>query len=205
MVKIEALFLLCLYGHLALWPVVHMNLSGRDYFSSWRLAGWGMYATPYPSASQIPISIVLRSASGSNVPQRVDVKCEGRSIAGLLLQSEQLSVLSNDLGSNAQLVLPSRRSISELAQHLRAARQFRMGGGLSALGGFIHQLVRETLPEGGELYFLIGERHVDLLERQFGIKSTLYRYWSDGTLTIEGAGFAPFATSSNVEREPVVL
>src|SRR5690606_25624086 len=33
-VKIEALFLLCLYGHLALWPVVHMNLSGRDYFSS---------------------------------------------------------------------------------------------------------------------------------------------------------------------------
>lgn len=31
---------------LALWPLVHLGLSWRWDLSSWKLAGWGMYATP---------------------------------------------------------------------------------------------------------------------------------------------------------------
>ena len=33
---------------LLIWPTIHMVLSGKGHFSSWRFFGWGMYATPHP-------------------------------------------------------------------------------------------------------------------------------------------------------------
>jgi hypothetical protein len=33
---------------LTLWPVVHVGLCARYDVSPWKLAGWGMYATPRP-------------------------------------------------------------------------------------------------------------------------------------------------------------
>ena len=35
-------------GVLTLWPLVHMVLCARYDVSPWKLAGWGMYATPRP-------------------------------------------------------------------------------------------------------------------------------------------------------------
>lgn len=33
---------------LTIWPLMHMTLSARYGLSSWKLCGWGMYATPRP-------------------------------------------------------------------------------------------------------------------------------------------------------------
>ena len=38
-----------------LWPLVHIYLVRRFEMSAWKLAGWGMYATPRPSSSGIAI------------------------------------------------------------------------------------------------------------------------------------------------------
>ncbi len=38
-----------------LWPLVHMYLVTHFEMSAWKLAGWGMYATPRPSSSGLAV------------------------------------------------------------------------------------------------------------------------------------------------------
>jgi hypothetical protein len=38
-----------------LWPLVHIYLVTHFDMSAWKLAGWGMYATPRPSSSGIAV------------------------------------------------------------------------------------------------------------------------------------------------------
>ena len=44
--RIKARVLVAVLALLTLWPAVHVYLGVRYDLSSWKLAGWGMYATP---------------------------------------------------------------------------------------------------------------------------------------------------------------
>ncbi len=41
------------YIFLAVWPLVHIQLSFIMEFSPWKFMGWGMYATPYPDFRKV--------------------------------------------------------------------------------------------------------------------------------------------------------
>jgi hypothetical protein len=41
------------YVFLAVWPLLHMQLSFVMEFSPWKFMGWGMYAVPYPDYRQV--------------------------------------------------------------------------------------------------------------------------------------------------------
>ncbi len=53
-------------GVLLLWPLVHLGLVRQLGFSSWRLGGWGMYATP--NAGTRDVVIVLRECDAEALP-----------------------------------------------------------------------------------------------------------------------------------------
>ena len=48
------------------WPPLHMLLVHQLGFSSWRLGGWGMYATPSPQTSDVVV--VMRACDGTPTP-----------------------------------------------------------------------------------------------------------------------------------------
>lgn len=47
-----------------LWPVLHMYLVTHDGLSAWKLAGWGMYATPRPSFAAMALQARRPGAKG---------------------------------------------------------------------------------------------------------------------------------------------
>lgn len=55
---------------LLMWPPVHMALSRGLGFSSWRFAGWGMYATPERGTSEV--SVFLDGCIESSMPSVPD-------------------------------------------------------------------------------------------------------------------------------------
>jgi hypothetical protein len=62
---------------LLIWPNIHMALSNRGDFSSWRFFGWGMYATPHPEDgvvtdiifhSKKKFPLIKNDSKGNNLP-----------------------------------------------------------------------------------------------------------------------------------------
>jgi hypothetical protein len=49
---------------LTIWPAVHIGLAKTYGLSSWKLAGWGMYATPRPKFVGMEVYFRQRGASG---------------------------------------------------------------------------------------------------------------------------------------------
>lgn len=122
---------------LVAWPLVHMTSSKLGAFSSWRFAGWGMYATPYPSSLQSPIHIVLSEPGAAAGARRsldvhvdgapVDVAREGLRFT-LACSSCTIEVLDFSLDGARRIAalaraarhLDAERSLAELARVVRA-------------------------------------------------------------------------------------
>jgi hypothetical protein len=85
---------------LTLWPLVQMGLVARFEVSPWKLAGWGMYATPRFDL--------------------VGMEVYGRAPGG---PEQQLTAPTPALRAQASAFLESYRWLRDLAPHARFARE----------------------------------------------------------------------------------
>ena len=69
----------------AVWPLVHMTLVRRFDVSPWKLAGWGMYATP--RFAMLGMEVYGRPATGGDEVQLRDPGAAVRNEATALLES----------------------------------------------------------------------------------------------------------------------
>jgi hypothetical protein len=165
---------------LVLWPMVHMVLSRSGKFSAWRFGGWGMYATPYPSQIQHPLSVLVElSAAG----------CEGTPFhpATVLVGAADVSrwldahaglsfFVRCDTPSTAPIQLGETEVLSRLAEEAKAARQLERAEHLEALGRLIDARLASSAAEPYKLYVSIGDLRANPLVEKYGVEHQVFAY-----------------------------
>jgi hypothetical protein len=169
---------------LILWPMLHMGLSLTGHFSPWRFAGWGMYATPYPSANQRPLALLL-DLGAPNCDRarshRIAVMSGAHDLSGWLEERAGLRVFARCDQPQVTSVQLGKGDIgARLLDEARAIRQLDTTEHLEAIA----RLVDERLTAHGNrprtLYINLGERRADPLSGTYGIENRYFRY--DGVL-----------------------
>lgn len=100
----------------ALWPLLHMGLVVSTGMSSWKLAGWGMYATPPPTV-YYAVRILPRGESAETAAR----DGEGRETAKRRWRPIDLEELREREGGPLPPVLSSRRWLGALVPPERVA------------------------------------------------------------------------------------
>jgi hypothetical protein len=101
---------------LVVWPPVHMVLARAYGFSSWRFAGWGMYATPERSMSDI---YVFFDGCHAVIPERAAQRGAGwsgiriYSIRGGKAESIAPIALSAAARTNLKILVTSLRTFAK--------------------------------------------------------------------------------------------
>lgn len=161
------------------WPLLHLALSRTGAFSSWRFAGWGMYATPYPSPRQHPIDLL--------------VQCDGPSPNAASLRSLRVLSGEGDLTQTLAVIhglhfvttckepdlkalhLPGHHTLERLVSLAQRVRQLDRNRELEALA----RLVMEELlpaPARYSLRLRVGDLYAKPLSNSYGIKYQVFSY-----------------------------
>lgn len=194
----------CLFGAvvgaLALWPPAHLALSRSGRFSSWRKAGWGMYATALASAAQRPVRVIVGGLSEPTTPQgkleSVRIELNNQDVTTQLRDQLGLTVLCRDkkglsLRWSGQRVLPRVRS------SLRALRQLDTEAQVPRFAQLLDELV--VAEAGPQVWLLeVGQRRADVWHEQYGLSFDPYVRNSPS----DPAGPSPRWTRSSTRFEP---
>lgn len=171
---------------LIIWPLVHLASSRAGQFSSWRFGGWGMYASPYPSARQRPVHVVLSfGGEGGATREPLRVRHQGHDITELLAGLHGLSLYAAG-GKRSEITLQSPDAPARLAERLIALRQLNVKAELVKLAGLIEDIVPPARVGTYSMTFVLGERKANLVTAQFGVQYTFYSLSSSGHMVREG-------------------
>jgi hypothetical protein len=165
---------------LVVWPMLHLALGLSGQFSAWRFAGWGMYATPYPSLAQHPISVLVQFAGPgceSAPPQPATVMMGADEVSGWLDERLGLRFYVRCPPPSAGLIqLGSRDVLALLAEEATAARQLRRAEHLEAMGALIQAQLTTSGAEPHELYVSIGALRAAPLAGKYGVEDQVFAY-----------------------------
>ena len=123
--KLQLRVLAALLFVLVVWPVFQMFLCSHYRFSSWRFAGWGMYATPHPYNHQIKILF----GANSHAPDRI------KFIRKAKYERQLPDVYSVLNGSIAPVSLAglSEKQVKKLKSIVRRVKMFQQPGNIQSL------------------------------------------------------------------------
>ncbi len=163
---------LTLFGILMTWPIIHMIIVNNSHLSSWRLFGWGMYATPNPEQSRL--RVIMRDSS---VAQPANVALLHRALAKLAHDPDQESLCINLFLDNAKNGLRKMSQSGfchdeEIARHLDYFLHF---GSTMHLAQLVNKAIAsQKIPSSEAIVFFTHQRF-SLMEARAYIESDVYR------------------------------
>lgn len=165
---------------LLIWPMVHMVLSYSGRFSAWRFGGWGMYATPYPSPTQHPISVLVEFAEPGcdNSASRPATVLVGGNDAGPWLGAHVglRFFVRCATPSMARLQLGQVDVLARLAEEAKAARQLDRAEHLAALSRLVEEQLTASATAPRRLWVSIGDLRANPLDEKYGVEDRVFAY-----------------------------
>jgi hypothetical protein len=162
---------------LVAWPVVHMALSLQGAFSSWRFAGWGMYATPYPSARQHPIEIMLGVPGAAEARSRpLQIRVDGADVGRVLAEREGLVFSVSCSACSLSSLALSAQGAQRLTRLARQARQLQRQRALDALAAVVWTELGRSGIEHVSLRVRVSTRFARPLSNQYGFTHQDFSY-----------------------------
>jgi|GEM_PF-3615239 len=182
------------FAILMIWPIIHMALVHHVGISSWRLFGWGMYATPIPM-DQSRLRVVIRDHNDSKA---IDLVRLHSSIAKLSADPKEESLCINLFlqGSNYDLVKLPRTGLCRNRAHAKNLDYFMHFGSSKHLKEFVHEAMAFAHRSQSEAYAFFTRQRFNLLQSRAYVESDVYGIFGNevrfyGTIKDEALGVGP--------------
>ena len=189
--KIKKLFKILIFSFLIGWPFFHMGLVSKGLINSWKLSGWGMYATTSPKSLKLKTVFLRDGIDKIPTNEQIHLAQEGDSFllvpnkgyfssSSIPLTQRELSLL----GKNSEYVraLPTKKSIKNYMLSKKVV------------------LERKTRKRFSSVLLFISERRLDMTKMVSFFKTKAFLY-KKGTLIFVGK----FDTSKTSEQEVIKL
>lgn len=171
---VTSALVLLLFG----WPPLQLCASRSGCHSSWRFAGWGMYATPYPSPEQRPLRIVIDLCSSGEPagPERpLRVTSAGRELSQLLATHAGLQFAARCAPEERELAL-SEDALHAVTALGTAARQLDPAIHLQSLAARLRTQLAAQGAHPVTLHLQLGSRRADPWAQRYGTEYQSYVY-----------------------------
>lgn len=173
---------------LFIWPATHMALSKKYGFSSWRLGGFGMYATPHPDHPFTGILVILDRTEGGEPSwdsfRRVPILLGGSERSDFFQYYSSLEIwLSPPSASLPEaLSLGSVEELRRLRSLAKSIRHIRRTEDVRGLAEILDRRFSDS--PNNSLFIILWTRRLDLKGLLY-TEGDLYHYRND-SLTKRG-------------------
>jgi hypothetical protein len=161
---------LFIFSFCLVWPLIHMVLVNSLGISTWRLFGWGMYATPNPE-SQLRLSVVI--TDNNLTPSEIDTLYKSfNNLSSEEQDSMCLNLFLHD--SDNKLTKLPRTGLckqQELADKLDYFMHFRS---TKNLGDFVEAALRRTEHQDSEAWAFLVRQRYNLFRNEHYQESEVY-------------------------------
>lgn len=165
------------FGIFIAWPIFHIVVVNNFRMSSWRVFGWGMYATPNPEA-QSRLRVVIRDKTKS---QAVDLAQLNWSLAKLgfdpATESLCINLFLEEPGQTLRK-LP-RNGLCQNNVLARDLDYFMHFGSSKHLTEFIKGALSRADQTGSEAYAFLTHQRFNLFQRKTYLESDIYKVSGD--------------------------
>lgn len=162
-----------IFGILIAWPIFHIIMVNTFRISSWRLFGWGMYATPNPEA-QSRLRVIILNEGLNPVMDMAQIK---ESINELNLDKTKESLCINLFLKEPKKGF-SRISQKGLCQNNAFAKDldyFLHFGSKKHLEKIIKEALIHAKQLGSQAYALLTHQRFNLFQRKAYLESDIYK------------------------------
>lgn len=167
---------LIIFGIVLIWPIFHIALVKNVRISSWRLFGWGMYATPTPETqSRLRVVILNKHANQSaDIAQLHDYltknsnqEVESRCINLFIEESEQIL---------RRLPLHGLCRSRALGRNLAYFMNF---GSFKHLTAFVNEALSRANQTGSKAYAFLTHQRFNIFKRTAYLESDVFKVSGD--------------------------
>lgn len=186
--KFRQIISLGFFSILMIWPLIHIVVVSQTSLSSWRLFGWGMYATPTPDDQSRLRVIIKKKETYTDISSLY---------ASLMATSNDPSEESHCVNvfiyrSPDDLERLPRPGLCNNRKAILDLEYFMHLGSHKYLAHFLKKVLASLNQPNGEIYAFLTHQRFNIFQNQAYVKSDIYRIIDDeatflGTIDANGS------------------
>lgn len=164
-----------IFAFMLIWPLCHIAMIHLTHISSWRLWGWGMYASPDPRAYS-SLRVVIKNQQGSNENNKRDVDQLFNQLTSITTNPTEESLCINlyEENSSKSLIRLPTTGLCHNQETEDALNYFLHLGSINHGIRFFMEALRLVGQSNAHAYMFLTKQRINMFQNEAFLESHVY-------------------------------